>query len=165
MSLQALSDTILSLDEVVKQTRALRKTGYEIAFTSGCFDLFHAGHAHLIDSIYRGGRILVVGVNGDETVRRLKGDDRPYHSAKLRAQIIASLAGVDYVTIFEESIPETVLAAIKPDLYFKGSDYTIDDLPEADLIRSWGGSIRFIPRLPDCSTTDTIRKILNGRSR
>ena len=159
MSLCHLSDTILSLDEVVRATQALKRSGYEIAFTSGCFDLFHAGHSYLIDQIDRPMQILVVGVNGDETVRRLKGPGRPIYTAEQRARIIAGLSGVDYVTIFEEGTPEAVLEALRPDIYFKGGDYTLDELPEADAVRSYGGRVQFVPRLPDCSTSETIRRI------
>lgn len=157
--------TIIPPHFLADHIRQIDRRDVQIGFTSGCFDLFHAGHAHLLRRASRRYQILIVAVNSDETVRRLKGVDRPIYSADQRVQIVASISGVDYVTIFEEGTPEALLEEIRPDVYYKGGDYSIDDMPEANRVRSWGGKITIIPLLPECSTTETVRKIRNGRSK
>jgi rfaE bifunctional protein nucleotidyltransferase chain/domain len=132
-----------------------------VSLTTGCFDILHYGHMSLINDIeYRWPRnIVVVGINSDESVRRLKGLSRPIIPQSVRAEMVASLDAVSYVCIFDESTPEELIEKIKPKIFVKGGDYTIDDLPEAAAVRRNGGEVYILPLVPGWSTTDLVRRI------
>jgi rfaE bifunctional protein nucleotidyltransferase chain/domain len=141
------------------QYRAERKS---VVWTNGCFDLLHVGHIRNLQSARQLGDILVVGLNSDDSVRRLKGPDRPIVPAAERAEILAALACVDHVIIFDESTPEAALERLRPDVHCKGADYAPPHgkpIPEAAVVAAYGGRIEFLPLLPDISTTDLVRKI------
>src|SRR5256885_3248829 len=116
-----------------------RECGRTIAFANGCFDVLHVGHIRYLQDAAKEADVLVVGVNGDDSVRELKGEGRPVMPANERAEIIAAIDGVDYVTIFDERSPARLLGALKPDVHCKGTDYTPDSVPERDVVRAYGG--------------------------
>ena len=131
-----------------------------LIFTNGVFDLLHRGHVTYLDEAAQLGASLVVGVNADDSVRRLnKGPERPINGEQDRAALLAALACVDAVVIFPEDTPEALIAALKPDLIVKGGDYDMEVLPETALVRSWGGDARAIPFEFQRSTTSLVKKL------
>jgi D-beta-D-heptose 7-phosphate kinase/D-beta-D-heptose 1-phosphate adenosyltransferase len=132
-----------------------------VVATGGCFDVFHAGHLHLLDQARRLGDRLVVLVNSDRSVSRLKGSGRPVHRVEDRIRVLRGLSCVDSVVVFDEDDPREALRRIRPDVWVKGGDYTADRLPEADLVRSWGGRVVILPVLNGRSTTAALHA-LNG---
>jgi phosphoheptose isomerase len=139
-----------------------RKQGKIVVWTNGCFDLLHAGHVFGLFSAKKFGAILVVGVNSDSSVRKLKGENRPIVAGDSRMLVVAGLESVDYVVPLEESTPESAIARLKPDIHCKGSEYQPPNgkpIPEATAVESYGGRIEFVPMLPGSSTSDLIRKV------
>ena len=130
-----------------------------VVATNGCFDILHVGHIRSLQKAKKLGDILVVGINSDSSVKKLKGNDRPINSQNERAEILAALGCVDLVTIFDEESAEKFLELFKPDVYVKGGDYDLDKLPEAVLVRNYGGKTVQFPIVPGFSTTTTIRKL------
>ena len=154
---------VLSLRRLVPIVRRLRRRGKIIAFTNGCFDLLHAGHLDYLTRIKRKADCLIVAVNSDASVRRLKkGPGRPIVSEKERAALVAALKPVDYVTIFSESTPLKVIRALKPDLLAKGGDWKPDRIVGRGVVEAAGGRVLVIPFLKGHSTTRLIQRI--GRS-
>lgn len=137
----------------------LRQGGQKVVFTNGCFDILHAGHVTYLEAAKAQGDVLVLGLNTDESVRRLKGPERPINSELDRAKVVGALKAVDYVVLFGEQTAETVIAEVKPDVYVKGGDYTLDTLPEAKIVQSYGGKVAFIDMVEGRSTTNIINKI------
>ena len=136
-----------------------RAAGRSVAFANGCFDVLHVGHIRYLQGAAEQGDVLVVGVNGDESVRELKGAGRPAMSENERAEIIAAIRGVDYVTIFRERSPARLIGDLKPDVQCKGTDYTADSVPEAEVVRSYGGRIAIVGDPKDHSTTELLEKL------
>jgi len=136
-----------------------RRRGRTIAFANGCFDVLHVGHVRYLRDAANEADVLVVGVNGDESVRELKGEGRPVMSAEERAEIIAALDGVDYVTIFNDRSPARLLAALKPDVQCKGTDYTADSVPEAEVVKSYGGRVAIVGDAKEHSTTAILHRL------
>jgi D-beta-D-heptose 7-phosphate kinase/D-beta-D-heptose 1-phosphate adenosyltransferase len=136
-----------------------RRRGRRIVFTNGCFDVLHRGHVTYLDQARRLGDVLVVAVNSDDSVARLKGPGRPINRCEDRMSVLAALNCVDYVTQFSEDTPERLLSMIRPDLYVKGGDYTPEMLPEAPLVRALGGEVRVLDYVPDRSTTAIVERI------
>jgi D-beta-D-heptose 7-phosphate kinase/D-beta-D-heptose 1-phosphate adenosyltransferase len=155
----AAPDKFLSLDQAVEQIRRWRRNGQRIGFTNGCFDLLHPGHADLLAFARAGCDRLVVGLNDDASVRRLKGAGRPVQPVASRAAVLAALAAVDLVLAFSEDTPLALIEAIRPDLLVKGADYREDQVVGADLVRSYGGEVRLAPLRPGHSTTATLARI------
>ena len=137
----------------------LRAAGKRVVFTNGCFDVLHVGHLRYLQQAREQGDVLVVGLNSDASVRGLKGPSRPIVPEDERLEMLAGLACVDYVTPFPEATPDTVIRLLRPNLHVKGGDYTEDQLPEAALVRSYGGEVRIMPLVPGRSTTDIVRRI------
>ena len=142
----------------------LKNENAKIVFTNGCFDILHLGHVRYLKEAKKLGDVLIVGLNSDSSVRKLKGPDRPYISELERAEILASLECVDYVVIFPETRPDNLIKIVKPDIHVKGGDYAIDELPERHLVESLGGKVVVIPPIKGRSTTNIIAKIL-GRQK
>lgn len=145
-----------------------RRDGRRIVFTNGCFDILHSGHVGYLAAAREMGDMLVVGVNSDASVKRLKGRERPINSLSDRLRVLAALDCIDHLAAFEEDTPETLIRALQPDVFVKGGDYTEETLPEAALVRSLGGDIRFVPFSDDRSTTGIIERIrasASGRRR
>jgi len=151
---------IKNLEELKSIVESLKAKGYKIVFTNGCFDLLHIGHLRTLQKAKSLGDILIVGVNSDTSVRRIKGRGRPIIPENERAEIIASLECVDYVVIFSELDPIKLIKAIKPDVHVKGGDYDIDKLPEAEIVKSYGGEIVLTDIVVDHSTTKIIEQII-----
>ena len=136
-----------------------RLRGYKVGFTNGCFDLLHPGHVHLLEQCRAMCDRLIVGINSDASVKRLKGPTRPAQGEAARAAVLASLASVDLVCLFEEDTPIELIKLIKPDLLIKGADYTRETVVGADLVESWGGSVALAELLPGHSTTATLARL------
>jgi D-beta-D-heptose 7-phosphate kinase/D-beta-D-heptose 1-phosphate adenosyltransferase len=130
--------------------------------TGGCFDVLHAGHVQLLEAARAEGHRLVVLLNSDASVRRLKGPGRPVHSARDRERVLRGLACVDEVVVFDEDDPRAALRRLRPQVWAKGGDYEVTDLPEAPLVRSWGGRVVIVPHLPGRSTTAVLQSIRTG---
>ncbi|MEO8035091.1 MAG: adenylyltransferase/cytidyltransferase family protein [Acidobacteriota bacterium] len=139
----------------------LRKEGKTIAFANGCFDVLHVGHVRYLQDAARQADVLVVGVNGDESVRALKGEGRPVMSEGERAELIAAIRGVTYVTIFHDRSPVPLLQALRPDFHCKGTDYTADSVPEASVVKAYGGRVVIVGDPKDHSTTAILAKLRN----
>jgi D-beta-D-heptose 7-phosphate kinase/D-beta-D-heptose 1-phosphate adenosyltransferase len=142
----------------------LRKAGYKIVFTNGCFDIIHRGHVELLKFARSLGDVLVVGLNDDESVRRLKGKNRPINTLEDRAFVLLSIRWVDFVVPFSEDTPERIIREISPDVLVKGGDYRIEDVVGADFVLSKGGRVEIFNYLEGYSTTSIIKKIWEGRS-
>jgi rfaE bifunctional protein kinase chain/domain/rfaE bifunctional protein nucleotidyltransferase chain/domain len=136
-----------------------REQGRRIVFTNGCFDVLHRGHVGYLEEAARLGDVLVVAVNSDDSVRRLKGADRPVNPAPDRVAILAALRSVAHVVVFDEDSPRKLIALVRPDVYVKGGDYPPELIPEAPLVRQLGGEVRTMAYLPDRSTSQLIDRI------
>jgi rfaE bifunctional protein nucleotidyltransferase chain/domain len=147
------SDKRYALPELVERVAALRARGGRLVLTNGCFDLLHVGHVRYLQAARRLGDFLAVGVNADGSVRALKGPTRPLVPAAERAEVLAALACVDAVVIFDAPTAEPLVAALRPEVYVKGQDYTEATLPEARLVRAYGGTVTLLPTVPGASTT------------
>src|ERR1700677_1183326 len=142
-----------------QQWRDLRRV---VVWTNGCFDLVHVGHVRSLQAARRFGDLLVVGLNSDASVHRLKGPGRPIVPCAERAELLAALACVDHVVVFEESTPEAALARLQPDVHCKGADYAPPHgkpIPEASIVEGYGGRVEFLPMIPANSTSDIVRRI------
>jgi rfaE bifunctional protein nucleotidyltransferase chain/domain len=136
-----------------------RADGHTIAFANGCFDVLHVGHIRYLQAAAQEADVLVVGVNGDESVRALKGEGRPVMNENERAELIAAIRGVSYVTIFHEQSPARLLGELKPDLHCKGTDYTPESVPEAAVVNAYGGRVVIVGDPKDHSTTDMLKRM------
>lgn len=137
----------------------LRAAGQRIVFTNGCFDILHAGHVRYLTQARSLGDCLVLGLNTDASVRRLKGETRPVNRELDRAEVVGALAAVDYVVLFDEPTAEALVEKVRPAVYAKGGDYTRETLPEAKIVERYGGEVHFIGLVPGRSTTKIIEKI------
>ncbi len=137
----------------------LRKGGQKVVFTNGCFDILHAGHVTYLEKARSFGDCLVLGLNSDSSVKANKGPSRPINSENDRARVVGALKAVDYVVLFGEQTAEALIAKVKPDVYVKGGDYTLDTLPEAKIVQSYGGCVEFVQMVAGRSTTRIIDKI------
>ena len=133
--------------------------GQIVAFTNGCFDILHAGHVRYLTAAKKLGDILVVGLNSDDSVRKLKGCGRPVNPSADRAEVLAGLRAVDHVVIFEEDTAEEIVRHLHPDIYVKGGDYSLDRLPEAAIVASYGGRTVLVPLVEGRSTTNVIQRL------
>ncbi len=154
---------IVSVSSLKKKLGVLRRAGKKIAFTNGCFDILHFGHASYLDTAKKEGRVLVVGLNSDDSVRRLKGAGRPVNSQLNRAGLLAGLAAVDFVVIFEEDTPLRLIREIQPDILIKGADWKGKEVVGADIVCHHGGKVELIKYLDGLSTSNIVKKI-KGRA-
>ncbi len=146
-------------NDVESFCRVLREGGQKVVFTNGCFDILHAGHVRYLNKARSFGDCLVLGLNSDASVRRLKGPTRPINNEQDRAEVVGALRAVDYVVIFDEPTAEQLIALVQPDVYVKGGDYTLDTLPEAKIVQRYGGRVEFVNLVAGRSTTNVIAKI------
>ena len=158
------TEKVKTLEELLNALQPLRSKGRKIVFTNGCFDILHTGHMQLLRGAREQGDVLVVGVNTDVSVRRLKGERRPIIPQHERGQLLSALAAVDYVVFFDEDTPERLIHAIRPDFLVKGSDYREDQVVGGDFVTSYGGKVVLVPILEGISTTDIVGKILSTHS-
>jgi rfaE bifunctional protein nucleotidyltransferase chain/domain len=150
---------ILNRERLIEETRSRRAAGQKIVLANGCFDLIHAGHIRYLVGAKELGGTLVVGINSDEQVSVLKGPGRPFISEAERAEIIAALRCVDFVTIFDEATAEELILAIRPDFHAKGTDYTADTVPEREIVRQYGGQVAIVGDPKDHSSTGLIATV------
>ncbi len=151
---------VLTRDELVRAVRQHRQAGERIVFTNGCFDLLHVGHMRYLQQARALGDRLVLGLNDDASVRRLKGDKRPLITHTERASVLAALACVDYVTIFSEDTPLELIECVRPDVLVKGGDYTPETVVGRDEVEAYGGEVALVPFVEGVSTTDIIDSVL-----
>ena len=149
--------SIAELQPLVARARAEKR---KVVFGNGCFDLIHVGHVRYLQSARALGDLLIVGINGDDSVRALKGPGRPLQTQDERAEIIASFECVDFVVVFDGPTVETLLLALQPDIHAKGTDYTRESVPERDTVRSFGGQVAIAGDPKDHSSRDLISIIL-----
>jgi D-glycero-beta-D-manno-heptose 1-phosphate adenylyltransferase len=152
-------EKLLDIAELAELVEELKNTKRKIMFTNGCFDIIHAGHVRYLQAARRLGDVLIVGLNSDSSVSLLKGPTRPINNQEDRAEVLAALSSVDYVIIFGEQTAEKLIRVIKPDIYVKGGDYVVANLPEAELIDKLGGEIVLIPEVQGRSSSNIINKI------
>ena len=154
-----MQSTVLSRDELIKHVALAREAGARIVLANGCFDVLHVGHVRYLAGARELGDVLIVGINSDEQVAAQKGPGRPVLPAVERAEIVAALEPVTYVTIFEEPTVEQLLLALKPDVHAKGTDYTTDTVPERETVRAYGGRVAIVGDPKDHSTRDLLARI------
>jgi len=157
--LAAAGKRLDGLDEAAQRVAVHRRQGRRIVFTNGCFDILHRGHVTYLTRAKALGDVLVVGVNSDDSVRRLKGEARPINGLDDRIAVLEALSCVDHVVPFGEDTPESLIRVVQPDVFVKGGDYTLETLPEAPLVESLGGQVRILPFLEDRSTTGVIERV------
>ncbi|PYR79423.1 MAG: D-glycero-beta-D-manno-heptose 1-phosphate adenylyltransferase [Acidobacteria bacterium] len=150
---------VVSRDELVRRVAQERAAGRTIAFANGCFDLLHVGHVRYLESARREADVLVVAINDDHSVSTLKGEGRPILSAADRAELVAALRCVDYVVVFAEPTVGPLLTTLEPDVHCKGTDYTVDSVPERDIVVSYGGRTAIVGDPKDHSTRDLLARI------
>ena len=152
--------TVTDIEKKIIPAAAWSKPeGQKVVFTNGCFDILHRGHATYLAQAHALGDLLVVGLNTDASVRRLKGPSRPVNSERDRAFLLASLACVDFVILFDEDTPEQLIHKVQPDVLVKGGDYTLDNIVGANFVLQNGGTVTTIPFVDGYSTTLTLQKI------
>ncbi len=150
---------VLTRDALAARVAALRAEGRTIALANGCFDLLHVGHVRYLEAAAAEADVLVVAINDDPSVRALKGAGRPILEAAHRAELVAALRAVDYVVIFPEPTVAPLLEAIRPDVHCKGTDYTVDTVPERETVRAYGGRTAIVGDPKDHSTRDLLARI------
>lgn len=150
---------ILERSMASKLIEELKKQNKKVVFTNGCFDILHVGHLTYLNEAKRQGDILIVGVNSDSSVKRLKGENRPINGEVDRAELLCGLKAVDYTVIFPEDTPCELLDDLKPSIHVKGGDYEKDDLPETKIVEKNGGEVRILGFVEGKSTTNIVNKI------
>lgn len=149
---------VLSADRISSALAPLRGAK-KIVFTNGCFDLLHVGHIRYLQQARSLGDVLVLGLNSDASVKRLKGPSRPIQSEADRAEILAALACVDFVSVFTEDTPEKLIHSVKPDILVKGGDWPVEKIVGGSFVQSYGGEVKSLTFVDDKSTTDLVKKI------
>jgi rfaE bifunctional protein nucleotidyltransferase chain/domain len=144
---------MIGIDDAFDLARRVRERGGRVVATGGCFDLLHAGHVRTLEAARALGDCLIVCLNSDDSIRRLKGSDRPLVQQVERAAVLRALRWVDAVVVFDEDTPAAVLERLRPDVFAKGGDYSVDELPEAHLLARWGGETAILPFVEGHSTT------------
>lgn len=157
-----MTNKILSREELETTLNRHRESGERIVFTNGCFDILHVGHARYLAQARALGDLLVVGLNSDFSVRGLKGPGRPLVPEAERAEMLAHLESIDYICLFDESRPDSLLEIVKPRIHAKGGDYRVEDLPEANVVRRNGGAVILLPLVEGRSTTSIISRVLEA---
>lgn len=150
---------IINRDQIADVVSNSKAAGKTLVFTNGCFDIIHAGHVRYLAEARKLGDCLIVGLNSDRSVQELKGPTRPVNPQDDRAEVMAALAAVDYVVIFDERTAERLISEVKPDIYVKGGDYCIEDIPEAKIVAGNGGKTVLIPEVVGRSSSNIIKKI------
>ena len=153
---------ILERDLLIEKVAELRQSGAKIVLANGCFDLFHVGHIRYLAGAKALGDFLIVGINSDAQVRKLKGGNRPFMNETERAEIVSALSFVDFVTIFDEPTVTELIRAIRPDFHAKGTDYTTETVPEREIVKEYGGQVAIVGDPKDHSSTDLIKLVGSG---
>lgn len=153
---------ILPLDQLRIERDRLRQAGKKVVFTNGCFDLLHPGHVRYLQQARALGDALIVALNSDRSVRELKGDNRPILTEAERSEVMAALACVDFVTVFDEPTPREIIATLLPDVLVKGGDWGIDTIIGREEVEAAGGQVMSLPFVDGCSTTEIINRIVKS---
>jgi rfaE bifunctional protein nucleotidyltransferase chain/domain len=151
---------VLLQNSLIRIRQQLKRSGKRVVFTNGCFDILHRGHVDYLSKARALGDILIVGVNTDASVKRLKGDHRPIVQEDDRAAVLAALGVVDYVCLFDEDTPHELIRALVPDILVKGADWSVGDIVGKDIVEAAGGTVHTIEFLPNRSTTSIIQRII-----
>jgi rfaE bifunctional protein nucleotidyltransferase chain/domain len=159
------AEKIGSLEEVRRRVEEARAAGRTVSFANGCFDVLHVGHVRYLEGARAEADVLVVGVNGDGSVRRLKGEGRPVLPEGDRALLVAAVRAVDHVVVFADDDVARLLLALRPDVHCKGTDYTPDTVPERDVVRSYGGRVAIVGDPKDHDTRVLLDRIRTGAER
>lgn len=152
-------DKVVAREGLEELAKELRAKGARVVTTNGCFDILHVGHVRILQQARALGDVLLVAINSDESVRKLKGPSRPINSQDDRAELLGALACVDFVTIFGEDTPVAVLQLVKPDVHVKGADYKPENLAETPVVESYGGRVEILQLIPGRSTTNVVARI------
>lgn len=148
--------------ELVETVNDLRRAKKKIVFTNGCFDIIHSGHINYLSRAKEMGDILIIGLNSDDSVRRLKGDKRPINNVNDRATVLDALEMIDYIVIFDEDTPYNLIKHIKPDVLVKGGDWVEEEIVGSDIVKAYGGVVESLPFYEGYSTTGTIEKLIRN---
>ena len=159
MTIPKLAADVATLERTLARRRA---EGAHVVFTNGCFDLLHPGHVRYLAAARALGDVLVVGLNGDASVRRLKGAGRPVLGVEERAEVLAALAAVDHLIVFDDDTPQALIAALAPDVLVKGADWACEDIVGRDVVLARGGRVERVDLVPGVSTSEIIRRIRTG---
>lgn len=157
--MNAYRSKLLSLDELKPALQKARSGGKIVVFTNGCFDILHRGHVSYLEQARSLGDLLVVGLNSDDSVRRIKGPDRPIFTENDRAAVLAGLTSVSYVTVFGEDTPLELITTLRPDVLVKGADWKVEDIVGGREVLEWGGEVRTIEYLDGYSSSDVINRM------
>ncbi len=155
----SFSKGVMSLEHLAIAVEEARSRGQKIVFTNGCFDILHAGHVDYLSEAKEEGDLLIVAVNGDESVHQLKGEGRPINPIERRMTMLSGLESVDWVVAFNDETPEPMLEILKPDVLVKGGDYSVEQVVGADIVRAYGGEVKVLKLVKDCSTSALVQKI------
>jgi D-beta-D-heptose 7-phosphate kinase/D-beta-D-heptose 1-phosphate adenosyltransferase len=150
---------IVNIEALINERERLRREGKRLVFTNGCFDLLHPGHVRYLSEARSLGDALVVALNSDRSVRALKGEGRPILNQEERAEVVAALEAVDYVTIFDEETPRELIAGVLPDVLVKGGDWALDEIVGREEVEAAGGQVLSLPYIEGSSTTDIVERI------
>jgi len=158
-----MSAKILSSKKLALLLSRLQSKGKKVVFTNGCFDILHAGHVEYLSRAKRLGDILVVGLNSDSSVRKIKGKGRPINNERDRAKVLSALSFINYISVFSEPTPERLIKELKPDILVKGGDWRLEDIVGSNFVRSYGGKVKTVPFLKGYSTTAIIEEMKHKR--
>jgi rfaE bifunctional protein nucleotidyltransferase chain/domain len=161
MNTDTLKDHIVPVDLLKEQLRKIQQSGKKVVFTNGCFDLLHPGHVSYLEQARALGDALVVAINSDQSVRRLKGNDRPILDQDIRSIMLAALRWVDYVAIFDDPDPLKLIALLEPDILVKGGDWRLQDIVGRELVEARGGQVFSLPFVGSYSTSNIIADIVS----
>ena len=154
---------LVSLQTLARKVAVLKKQGKKIVMTGGFFDIIHPGHTRYLQKARNLGDVLIVAINSDESTRKNKGPKRPINDEKTRAEIIAALESVNYVTIFNELTPKEIIAEVKPDIWVKGGQYKEAEMPETSIIKQYGGKVKILPLEKSFSVSGLVEKIIKEK--
>jgi rfaE bifunctional protein nucleotidyltransferase chain/domain len=155
-----MQSKILKLKDLMVTLKDIRESGKRIVFTNGCFDILHVGHVRYLAEARAKGDVLVLGLNSDASVKSIKSGNRPIIGQDQRAEVLAGLACVDYITVFDEPDPLALIQAVKPDVLVKGADWEEKNIIGSDMVKSYGGEVVRIKMVPDISTSGIIQRII-----
>ncbi len=150
---------VVPVSTLLRHVRRARRDGRKIAFTNGCFDILHAGHVRYLMKAKKGGRCLIIGLNSDRSIGRIKGPQRPINKQQYRAEVLAALECVDWITIFDEETPYRLIKAVKPDILIKGADWKGKAVVGEDIVKAQGGHVELVTYVRGLSTTHIIETI------
>ncbi|MBY0552553.1 MAG: D-glycero-beta-D-manno-heptose 1-phosphate adenylyltransferase [Candidatus Obscuribacterales bacterium] len=153
------AEKVIERGQLEQLGEKLRQAGKTVVTTNGCFDILHVGHVRILQQARALGDVLIIGINSDASVRKLKGESRPINNEDDRAELLLALSAVDYVTVFDEDTPVEFLKLVKPNVHVKGADYRPENLAETPVVESFGGRVEILALVPGRSTTNVVSRI------